>query len=92
MKTYGIDTILESSKHRCSINIHSTDNSTPEAPHTHDFVELVYILGGEGTHTINNVEYRVSRGDMLFINYKQVHSFNTPSEMTIVNILLTPIL
>lgn len=63
---------------------------SPEPPHTHEFVEMVYILGGEGTHMINNSEYHVARGDLLFINYKQIHSFTTPKKMTFFNILLDP--
>lgn len=65
-------------------------NIEPEPPHTHDFVELVYILGGEGVQMINNAEYHVSRGDLLFINYKQIHTFTTPKKMTYINVILAP--
>jgi len=61
-----------------------------EPEHLHEFVEIVYILGGEGIHGIDGVEYSVRRGSLLFINYKQTHYFKTDSEMEICNILLDP--
>ena len=61
-----------------------------EPEHLHEFVELVYILSGTGIHCIDGVEYPVSRGSLLFINYRQVHSFRTDGEMHFYNILLDP--
>ena len=58
--------------------------------HTHEFLELVYILKGSGIHGIDGVEYRVRRGALLLINYKQVHSFRTEEEMEFYDILLDP--
>ena len=52
-----------------------------EPEHLHEFVELVYILGGEGIHGIDGVEYAVRRGCLLLINYRQNHYFRTDSEM-----------
>ena len=37
--------------------------------HIHDFIEIVYICDGTGIHRINDVSYRVKKGDLLFINY-----------------------
>ncbi len=89
MKIYGEESLTRSG-FKCNVKTEHSSNTSPEPPHTHDFVELVYILGGEGTHMINNSEYKVSKGDLLFINYKQVHSFSTKEKMTHVNILLAP--
>ena len=61
-----------------------------EAEHLHEFVEIVYIRSGEGTHGIDGVEYSVRRGSLLFINYKQTHFFRTDTEMELYNILLDP--
>lgn len=63
---------------------------TVEPPHTHEFMEMVYILGGEGVHGIDGVEYAVRRGCLLLINYCQNHYFRTDSEMEFCNILLDP--
>lgn len=61
-----------------------------EPEHLHEFVEMVYILSGEGVHSVNGVEYSVRRGCLLLIGYRQPHYFRTDSEMEFCNILLDP--
>ncbi len=51
-----------------------------EPEHTHEFVELVYSVKGKFTHYINGKAYPVSRGDLLFINYGETHSFTSGDE------------
>lgn len=63
---------------------------TDEPEHLHEFVEIVYVLNGEGVHGIDGVEYSVRRGSLLFMNYQQVHYFRTASEMEVCEILLDP--
>lgn len=77
---------------RCNenINIGKQKASCSEKIHIHDFIEMVYILSGSGSHIINQVEYKVKKGDLLFINYGQTHSFQTDSEMEFYNVLLKP--
>lgn len=59
--------------------------------HMHDFIEIVYIFGGNGTHSINGVSYDVKKGDLLFINYGQTHEFSADKEgMMFYNILVRP--
>ena len=43
--------------------------------HTHEFVELIFILSGRGEHRIDGISYKVEAGDLLFVNYGQSHSF-----------------
>ena len=59
-------------------------------PHTHDFIELVYIRSGNGTHTINDRRYDVSAGDLLFINYGQNHIIEASPSFELVNIIFSP--
>ncbi len=59
-------------------------------PHTHDFIEIVYISRGSGKHSINDASYPVSRGDLLFINFKEVHSYSTVDSMEYINCLISP--
>lgn len=66
------------------------DDTRQVGEHTHGFIEIVYILSGEGRHFIDGKEYAVSRGSVLFINYGQVHSFFTGTHMESMNILITP--
>ncbi|MBN2852772.1 MAG: AraC family transcriptional regulator [Clostridia bacterium] len=62
----------------------------PIETHMHQFIEIIYIQKGEGFHYINENEYAVKRGDLLFINYGQTHSFKTDTSMEIYNLMLKP--
>lgn len=72
------------------IKIEKAVTSNPYPIHKHDFIELVYIMGGGGVHTIDGREYPVSHGSLLFIDYGQSHSIKPQRTMTYVNILLEP--
>lgn len=62
----------------------------PDPPHTHDFLELVYIRDGEGEESINGVTYQVRRGDLVFINCGSSHAFAPHGSMRYVNIGFRP--
>lgn len=86
MKTYHKSKIFNSG---LGITLRShTIKMKSEPPHLHEFIEIVYILSGEGVHGIDGTEYSVSRGSLLFINYKQVHYFH--GDMQLINILIDP--
>ena len=59
-------------------------------PHTHEFVELVYILSGSVEHTVDGRSYSLSCGDILFMNCGCTHSFRSDKEYSYINILFTP--
>ncbi len=61
-----------------------------EPIHKHEFLEITYIISGSGTQYVDGCEYKVKKGDMIFINCTQTHSFTTDKEMEYVNILLKP--
>lgn len=61
-----------------------------ETPHTHGFIEIVYIVSGSGSQEVDGRSYPVSSGSLLFINYGQTHAFRTDSSMTYYNIFLKP--
>ncbi len=89
MKTYTY------TKQRCfsdglGLSIQSAPVKRDEPPHTHEFIEMVYILGGSGIHGIDGREYAVSHGSLLFINYRQIHYLRSEHQMEICNILLDP--
>lgn len=60
-------------------------------PHTHEFIEFVYVKSGSATHTIDDKEYQLNHGDMLIVDYGQVHSFMPTPLVSYVNILLDPV-
>ena len=66
------------------------NNISAEARHTHDFIEFVYMLKGKSVHSLDNHEYFMKSGDLLVINYDQVHSFNGDPNALFCNILIKP--
>ena len=57
--------------------------------HTHDCIELVYILQGDGTEWINDKEFSVKKGDLIFVNRGQTHAFRPGDDgLTYINIML----
>lgn len=43
--------------------------------HSHEFIELVYVLSGEAVHTVGSKQYTVRCGDVVLINSGTVHKF-----------------
>jgi len=72
------------------ISIVKSSETTDVDTHTHDFIELVYIKSGSGYHKIDDIEFEVKKGDLLFINYGKTHSFHSEKGFIFYNILLTP--
>ena len=58
--------------------------------HTHEFIEIAYILSGKMTQIIDGKEYDARRGDIFFMNYGCTHSFFADSDFAYVNILFSP--
>lgn len=59
-------------------------------PHTHDFVEFVYVSHGSCIHTVDGREYPARKGDLLFINYNSTHSVRSETGVSYVDIYLKP--
>ena len=64
--------------------------NTVEEPHTHEFVELVYILSGKMENYVDDRKYELTKGDILFVNYNQVHRYIARTDLHFVNLLLKP--
>ena len=73
-----------------NIKVKEYCQSRPEREHQHDFIELIYIKSGHALQKIDSFEYKVSHGDLLFVNYSQTHSFAPDGYIKYVNILLEP--
>jgi AraC family L-rhamnose operon transcriptional activator RhaR len=58
--------------------------------HTHDFIELEYIYSGSGIQIVNGVEYPVSKGDVLFFNVGDVHSYRPIKDFSVINCMFLP--
>ena len=66
------------------------NNISKETPHTHDFIELVYMLKGKSVHSLDGHKHLMNGGDLLIINYNQTHSFNGDPNARFCNILIKP--
>ena len=74
--------------------IFSEEVSAPHPPHAHDFIEIVYIASGRGTHIVNGDEIEVFGGDLFLINQNIVHEF-VPGEgatLLVYNYVFEPLL
>ena len=75
MYKYNRDLYISSSE-----NISVTEYLGREIPyttHTHEFIEIVYILKGEVMHRIDDKYFLMKEGDMIFVNYHQMHAFSS---------------
>ena len=59
-------------------------------PHTHDFLELVYVFSGKGVHVVDGTAQEVRKGSVVVINPSEVHSFQGQEGHTIMNFLIDP--
>ena len=68
------------------------DGSNVPAAHSHDFVELVYVVRGEAQHCFEGEKYTIRSGDVFFINPGEVHTyaFEPGQEIEIINCLFMP--
>ena len=87
MKVYKKENYIENG---ICLGLFKVTENTSIEKHLHEFVEIVYIMEGEAVETINDLEYEVRRGDMLFINYKSTHSFMPKGAFTYINLSISP--
>lgn len=87
MKIFKSDDYI---KNGLSLGMFKTADKGKYEWHTHEFAEIVYVLDGEVEEFINGAQYRMSRGDMLFINYGSAHSFESGEGVTYINICFSP--
>lgn len=88
MQKYDLSTYVDSKENISLIHMRG-DTSCEE--HVHEFVELIFITEGICEHRINGKQYPAEKGDLLFVNYGQTHSFRAKTnEYEYYNLLYTP--
>lgn len=61
--------------------------------HSHEFLEIEYVLSGEGRHMVGQNEIRVKPGDVFFTNYGTEHCFvsdNEENRLVVINCIFSP--
>lgn len=89
MKIYKSEKFIPKGK-SIGLFAHEMKDRLPENEHGHDFIEIVFVTGGEALQSINGKEYSVRGGDVLFINYGAVHSFVPVGDFSYVNVCFMP--
>lgn len=59
--------------------------------HSHDFLELAYVLKGSASHTLDDNTMKISEGDFFVVNYRSQHSYYAlTEEFELINCLFLP--
>ena len=59
-------------------------------PHTHDYIEMMYVCQGHITHTIGQEEVTLDEGDILLLGRAAVHAIHRTEQSDIgINILIS---
>ncbi len=67
-------------------------DNKPIEPHSHEFIELAYIAEGNGTHSYEGRNYKISAGDVFVIEPGAEHAYwvDSGTSLLVYNILFTP--
>ncbi len=62
-------------------------------PHYHDYMEILYVLGGDMTIGINGTSYHVQQDDLLLIKSEQIHwlKFKDEYHSSVLTLLFMPV-
>lgn len=68
------------------------DSSNIPPAHSHEFIELVFVVKGKANHIFEGQSYTINTDDVFIINPGEVHTFNvTPGKsFEIINCLFLP--
>ena len=73
-----------------SLHIFRSEKTTSEPIHGHDFLEIIFVIEGSASESVNDKVYEVSRGDLLFINYGSTHKFSPHGKFIFYNLCFDP--
>ena len=60
--------------------------------HQHPYLEMVYVTGGRGLHTLGRLETTVQKGDYFIVNYGTEHKYTMigGQRFDLINVLFKP--
>ena len=90
----GDEMDLHENQLECLSFIHSRDiyvqyavlEESSYPAHSHDFDELVIIVGGKGEHFVNNDSYSIQAGDVFVLKGEDAHGFKNIQNLALYNI------
>ena len=73
------------------ITLKKSNETTFVAPHSHEFIEMIYVCRGNSVHFSGGKTNRLKCGDYIFVDYNTVHGFTEKSsDFSIINCLFVP--
>ncbi len=90
MENWSLQMALHDNKKNCEFLVVNRDTTGYMKPHSHQFVEIEYVMHGSLVQTINGVEYNIQRGDIVYLNVGDCHEFKKvdPNEsVDVINIM-----
>ena len=71
-----------------SVAIRRESNQANRTLHKHDFIELVIVLNGEGTHIIEDSRHPINAGDTFVVLPHIQHAYADTAKLSLINILI----
>lgn len=66
-------------------------DKTKVSSHSHNFLELAYVLEGEATHTWDNHTADIKKGDYFVVDYNSQHYYRAKTEsLRVINCIFMP--
>lgn len=80
-----IKTFNSSAKNGAGIGVHPSSHGSYNTidEHCHEYVEMVYVVQGEGQHRIDGVDYDIRSGDFYVIHSGESHVYIMPEGASI---------
>ncbi|RKN80688.1 AraC family transcriptional regulator [Paenibacillus ginsengarvi] len=92
---FSNDAFLESPDFPFHLALYEFKRGESVAPHSHEFIEFVYVYGGTGTHEYRGIGYPIREGDVFVIEPGAEHAYRAGSDkqpLEVYNILVAPAL
>lgn len=88
MLTYHLKD-LDHSNTKIAVLFQNWQNGEAFPEHKHDYIEVIYAIRGNGVNMIDHFSYPVIAGDLYIIKPGSLHSFYTPSKLTVYNLVFS---
>lgn len=73
-----------------SVKVRNYQSDVALRPQWHEHIELLYFFDGEGTVTCNENTFPVKKGDLVFVNPSEIHTYTPSTTLSFCCILLYP--
>jgi len=75
----GACPLLESDDFPFGMYLEAVEETKDRVPHSHDYINLIYIVEGMGEHIYNGSHFQISKGDVFIIEPSKEHYYTANS-------------